>query len=481
MSTTDNILPQIDLNIDFKVGEKDLAQDNQLTAYLSGLNAATNIIGKQGDKKVFYGSEALYYQRVLNKIPAFNLENNNLPLAKTETQGSPGTYCADFHPPGVSESVFDYNHGDAIELDDGSILTCGVNFTFNRSALAKFNSFGQIDKVFSNNINGYFADGNNISNLFWKRIIRTKSNDFYLVGANGINIYVAKFNPKNGIYDSSFGINGIVEINLGSFSQIQDATLQSDGKLLMCGFRSTNGLVVRFDLVNQVLDSTFGTGGFATYSFSSFQSGLNVIKFYQGKIYVGGRSAPAFVNRATVARINLNGTLDTTFNTTGFNVISTGTTGEIWGLAFQSDNKLLASGASTVGVTFDSFTARFNTSGSLDPTYAVSGVYKLNLLAPFERVLRTCVIDRDDNLYVFGNGRESPIGRHFMLLIKMNPNGTLNTSFGNGNGYLLKYLGFTDSQSFKVNIDHSLKKLLLVNYYNIDGGIYRSIVSKVNI
>lgn len=478
MSATDNILPRIDLNIDFNKLPHDLAQDYQLSAFLSGLNFS-NLVGKQDDQKVLYGSEATYYQKLLNKVPALNLENNNLPLEKTETQGSPGTYCANFHLPGISEPVFDYSHNDAIELDDGSILTCGANTIANMSALAKFDSFGRIDRAFGGNT-GFFND-NNVANLIWRKIVRTKQNSYYLIGDNSLDIYIAKVNPEDGSYDTSFGIEGILVVDLGGIDVVYDASLQPDGKLLLCGFRAPEAFVARLDLNAEALDLSFNGVGWISLGFGGFIAILYNIKFYQGKIYTAGDAAPAFVSFPVLARLNLNGTLDTTFNGTGFNIINVGSSGEAWGLSFQSDGKPVISGSSTVGVTFDSFAARFNSSGVLDATYGVAGIYKLTILAPFERVLRRCVIDKDDNLYVFGNGREGILGGHFFLLIKLDSNGVLNASFNNGAGYLLKYLGLTDSQSYGIILNDSLSKLLLVNYYNINGGIYRSIVSKVNI
>lgn len=478
MSNTNNVLPRIDLDVDFE-NLNNLTDNTGKSTYIPGSNSANNLVGKQDDQKALYGSEAMYYQKLLNKVPALNLENNNLPLTKTEIQGNPGIYYSNFHMSGISEPVFDYRHNDAMELDDGSILTCGSNSAITVAGVAKFDSFGRVDKGFGGLL-GY-VQHSGVASLNWKKIIRTKSNDYYLVGDTFADIYIAKFSPEDGSIDTSFGVNGFVIINLGGTESVNDATLQPDGKLLICGLRIPASFVARFDFSTEALDPTFNVVGWAIFGFGAFQSVLNTIKVYKGAIYASGNSSLG-ITRALVARININGTLDLTFNGTGFNQLTTaGTTSQGWGLVFQSDDKILVSGQSTTGAFFDSYTARVNTNGVLDATYGVAGIYKFISLPGDTPNLRRCAIDKNDNLYAFGDGF-NVAGRRFMFLIKVNSNGTLNTSFNNGVGYLLNYLSSTFSTSFQVKLNDNSNKLLLVNYYgNNSGLLYKSIIAKVNI
>lgn len=478
MSNTNNIFPKIDLDVNFE-NLNNLSDNSGKSTYIPGSNSSNNLIGKQDEQKVLHGSEAMYYQKLLNKVPAFNFENNDLPLSKVDVPASPGTYCSDFHLFGLSAPISDYRHNHAIELDDGSILTCGTNGTFTFGAVAKFDSFGRLYEGFGGTL-GYVRHLG-VSGLNWKKIIRTKSNDFYLIGNNTNDIYISKINIQDGSIDVSFGVNGYVVINLGVTEVVNDAILQPDGKLLICGRRVPAAFVARFDFNTNALDPTFNAVGWIGLSFGAIQSVLNTIKFYEGKIYAVGNSSLG-LTRSLVTRLNPNGSLDLTFNSTGFNqLLTAGTTSQGWGLVFQSDGKIVVSGQSTTGALFDSFTARVNTNGSLDTTYGVSGIYKFLSLPGDTPNFKKCAIDKNDNVYPFGDGFTSS-GRRFMFLAKVNSNGILDNTFNNGNGILLSYLSDTFSVSNYVELNSNSNKLLLVNNYgNNSGLLFRSILAQVNI
>lgn len=140
---------------------------------------------------------------------------------------------------------------------------------------------------------------------------------------------------------------------------------QPDGKIIAVGvFVKANGSrfnnIVRFN-PDGTLDTSFngtGSGANGTIAAVALQT--------DGKIVIGGNFT-AFDGHAInrLARLNTNGSLDTSFNpTANFN-------DSIQDIAIQPDGKILAAGkfSASAGQPLSSRIARFNTDGSIDSTF----------------------------------------------------------------------------------------------------------------
>lgn len=150
----------------------------------------------------------------------------------------------------------------------------------------------------------------------------------------------------------------------GAEDAVQALALQPDGKIIAAGlFFNINGTansrgIARLNS-NGSVDGTFNPGTSVDYGISS------VAVQPDGKILLaGGFTLYQGVSRRGIARINDNGTLDATFNPgNGVNQI-------INGIARQSDGKILITGAFT---TYDGVArngvARLNMDGTLDTTF----------------------------------------------------------------------------------------------------------------
>ena len=118
-----------------------------------------------------------------------------------------------------------------------------------------------------------------------------------------------------GDLDISFGTNGKVVANFSNASfNVKSQALQTDGKLILVGEinsgLSTKGFVFRLN-TDGSLDTSFNTTGRVVHT---FVEKFEVIKLQSdGKIVVGG----TFNNDVAIVRYNSNGTLDTSFNSTG--------------------------------------------------------------------------------------------------------------------------------------------------------------------
>jgi uncharacterized delta-60 repeat protein len=182
---------------------------------------------------------------------------------------------------------------------------------------------------------------------------------------------------KAGDLDSTFGNKGIFAAT--SLSEANAVAIQSDGKIVVAGAGASNGdFLVRLN-INGTLDSSFGSGGIASFAPQQISFGFFALAIQSdGKIVaaadgaLNGREAVM-----QVARVNTDGSLDTSFGSGGF----TGAIDfplESGNLALQPDGKILVA-AGVDGELCEM--ARFTAGGQTDTTFG-KGAGVINLAYP---------------------------------------------------------------------------------------------------
>jgi uncharacterized delta-60 repeat protein len=145
------------------------------------------------------------------------------------------------------------------------------------------------------------------------------------VGSTGTDFAVLRYH-RNGTADTSFGGNGLVVTPFGS-SASDDAAravaIQTDGRIVVAGSvgSTTNRRVgvVRY-LANGTRDTTFGDNGRVTMDFGPDGGGAAGMAIQaDGKIVLVGSTGSDFA----IARLNVDGTLDTSFGAPFFAGIAT--------------------------------------------------------------------------------------------------------------------------------------------------------------
>ncbi|MBA3962916.1 MAG: hypothetical protein H0X40_13610 [Chthoniobacterales bacterium] len=192
---------------------------------------------------------------------------------------------------------------------------------------------------------------------------------------------------SDGSLDQSYGQAGVVTVEFpvgpngvnGGVSAFALAQ-QSDGKSVLAGSYVDNGFsefaLARINADGSP-DTTFGTNGQVTSPIKNGDAvALDVLLQSDGKIVAGGYFQAGLRNRDfALMRYNSNGTLDTTFGRRGTvtNDLSDGTDDAITGLMLQADNKIVAGGQSGHYPSFDFGLARYTTSGRVDKTFGRKG------------------------------------------------------------------------------------------------------------
>lgn len=199
-------------------------------------------------------------------------------------------------------------------------------------------------------------------------------------------------------------------------------TAQPDGKAVIGG----NFTIVNGQTRNYI--TRLNADGSLDASFNALiapNSPVNVIlRQADGKFLVGGQFT--VVNGAAknrIVRLNSDGSLDNTFDS------SVGANNQIISLAVQANGQILVGGDFTAynGVT-RTYLARLNTNGSLDTTFnpTISSITSAG-------TLRVIVPQSDGTIYIGGGfDRVNFVTRQ--LIARLNADGSLDTSFNPGNG-----------------------------------------------
>ena len=227
---------------------------------------------------------------------------------------------------------------------------------------------------------------------------------------------------------------------IGTFAQSNGLALQSDGKIVAIGTVIIGGVtqfaVVRYNITGS-LDTSFNSAGpipgVQTTAIGTNSFANKVVVQSDGKIVVAGRSILGVDSRIAVARYNTDGSLDTTFNssglTPGVQITPLGTYSEANSIALQSDGKIVVAGDDNVGGVIKFLVARYNTDGLLDTTFnslgAVPGISDTTIGTLSFASGMTIQFDGK----IVAAGRATIAGVSQMAVVRYNTDGTLDTSF----------------------------------------------------
>jgi uncharacterized delta-60 repeat protein len=313
--------------------------------------------------------------------------------------------------------------------DDGKILSAGTTSVgSSRWALTRYNSDGSLDQTFG--ISGKIICEPLTELSLFIPITVAIQRDGQIITA-GIASYrendrgefgLARYKPDCS-FDETFGTSGKVTTDFSPEVDSPTAlAIQSDGKIVVAGSvgPAPEFVVARYNNDGS-LDTTFGTSGLAE-GFSEPSGAYSLAILADGKIVAAGWAGEDLA----LARYNRDGSLDITWGSTGTVIIDLFGLSEIGRvLTVQSDGKIVISGIVGPSGTppqggWDSFVARFTRTGELDKTFGVEGSVRLPAILG-----SAMVIQPDGNIVIAGQSfRTAPLGQFppsdFALLRLMN-------------------------------------------------------------
>jgi uncharacterized delta-60 repeat protein len=305
---------------------------------------------------------------------------------------------------------------------DGKLLALGG------MKLSRFNTDGTFDTTFgSGGTVTLVADGGSLDAMLALAVqpdgmIVVAGNTSLSTGVND-NFAVQRF-TASGNLDTGFGTGGKVVTDFSGLSDRANAVLlQSDGKIVVTGWATAGPLVsanqdfaaVRYN-ADGSLDIGFGSGGKATIDVAgNADTGQAGALQADGKVVIGGR---VYINANAepdmgLARLNADGTLDTSFGSggkvridfTSGGTVQPGYTAGLWdeviGIAVQTDTKLVLAGYTRVNGLFRFALARLAADGTLDAGFGTGGLVSSAFSSSGDRA-RAVTLQSDDRIVVAG-------------------------------------------------------------------------------
>jgi uncharacterized delta-60 repeat protein len=303
-------------------------------------------------------------------------------------------------------------------LPDNKILVGGGGATFNgvaRNGLVRLNADGDVDTTFDAAITG---------SATITAVARQSDGKFIISGP----FTAVAATPRAGI--ARIGVDGALDTTFdpgtgfNAAASAKGIAIQTDGRAVLVGtFTSYSGTTrngMAIVNANGSLDTTANTG--LALRGELFAAAIQA----DGKILVGGfMTSVGGTPRANIARLNADGSNDTTFNP------GTGANDTVNAIAVQPDGKIIISGEFLqYNGTAISRIARLNTDGSIDTSFNVG----TGLGGSGFGLAGNSIAIQSDGKVLVGGGFTTYNGATVGRLVRLNTDGTLDSGFNVGVG-----------------------------------------------
>ena len=325
---------------------------------------------------------------------------------------------------------------------DGKIVIAGTSNVPSTAthdfAVARYNTDGTPDSTFS-------KDGRQVTNfggIDQALDVALQSNGkIVAIGQKCSNdglicdVALARYNP-GGAPDTTFSGDGMQVTDFGGDDNGSFGGVALQGnKIVVAGFM-WNGTdydfaVYRY-LSNGNLDATFSGDGMAKVGFGAGRQDFaeDLVLQEDGKIVVAGFTGDAEFanNNFAIARFNSNGSLDTTFSGDGRQITHMGGDDYAYGLALQTDGKLVVVGEKATATLSYFAVARYNPNGALDSTFNTTGRKAFSIVTGAHSAADAVHVQANGKIVIAGS-----TGVADFALVRLNSNGGFDTTFS-GNG-----------------------------------------------
>ncbi len=207
----------------------------------------------------------------------------------------------------------------------------------------------------------------------------------------------------DGTKNLEFGSNGLLTFNTGNENyRIKGAKFHNGfiylfGQLSINSNSNKNGFIVKLSSTG-ILDSTFGSGGIATFDFGHNEESINDIVFTSSNdiFSIGTRNYSIFL-----AKINISGILDNTFDSSGYKTYPMSANEYSNGInIFLTNNELVLSGSTVIGPKY-LVLLKVNLNGDYIQNFGINGLKKIEVISQTDTsslgLIKT--IFKNDNLY----------------------------------------------------------------------------------
>jgi uncharacterized delta-60 repeat protein len=250
------------------------------------------------------------------------------------------------------------------------------------------------------------------------------------------------------------------------------AATKPNGSIVVSGYSDWNSLGANHCTFMQIdtssnLDTTFGSSGVAHHTLGSTDCyGTAVVSETDNKITFVGETQDPANNRAFIARLNNDGTIDTAFGTSGSTKLAiapNGNSKRFTALQHLVNGKFIAGGYVQTATGYRFLVARFFGNGLLDTAFGSGlGYSTIDVSgANLENRATSLIVDSSDNIYLGGYSHNG--ANYQFAAAKFNSNGSADTTFGTS-GAALYNINAGDDRANAILLQ-SDGKILLGGYY----------------
>ncbi|MGZ4131970.1 MAG: hypothetical protein ACXVWF_02890 [Actinomycetota bacterium] len=259
----------------------------------------------------------------------------------------------------------------------------------------------------------------------------------------GVDVAVARF-TREGTPDPTFGGgDGRVRIDLGGADYAFDVAVDAQDGLAIAGERSTGGgsagFVLRLGPRGVPAASFGGRDGLAFVSFGKPYQGVDTIAFTpKGRIVVGGYSSNGTLSRSVIARMMSDGRLDRGFSDDGLFSADLSPAGEqVNDLTVLPDGSVLAAGYAEVGLKPAFSLLRLDGDGTLDTSFGHDHGATLTDVSAGADVANALAVDPDGRIVLAGSAANG--GLDDWGVARFGAGGRLDDTFGTNGVMLVKF------------------------------------------
>lgn len=299
------------------------------------------------------------------------------------------------------------------------------------------------------------------------------------------DMYVTRLN-RDGSLDTSFGDGGYARVAFDFDSDLNDSAaavaIQRDGKIVLAGRASTGEDGTDFAVArlnaNGSLDTGFGAGGMKLFDFfGGDDRATGVALQSDGKIVVVGTVASVIGdNDMGIVRLNRNGSLDTSFDRDGFQVVTFDRGGDLsdeaHAVAIQSNGRIVIAGSAEMNASGDHDFAvvRLTATGRLDTTFDRDGRQTVTFFSGRADTARAVAIAADGKIVLAGSA-ESNLDDNDFAIARLTSTGGLDTTFDRDGRQTVAWDdgGENDDQVTAVAVDRTGKITLAGISQSADG------------
>jgi len=335
-----------------------------------------------------------------------------------------GRFTIDF--PGTSDRL----SALAVQPDGKVVIVGGTLFNgIHHSALVRLNSDGSLDGSFGSG-GMVTTDPAGESNDAYDVVVQPDGRIVtagHVVAAGDSDFALRRYLPT-GAVDVDFGTNGIATIDIGNTEIPNAVALQDDGRILIAGRVGQSGgapqdiAIARFNSDGTV-DTTFGNAGVAgTFTPDIRDEAIDIAVQPDGRIVLAGfLTMPGLLvpSEFLVMRLNADGSADNSF---GSNSVAEkpafGEEGD-WAqaLAIMDDGRIVVVGQKSNTTQPDFAVVRYNPDGTLDSTFGTNGTSAVDFFGDVD-IARAVAITGDGGILVGGMAKEGNVTRNALAKLK---------------------------------------------------------------